>query len=147
MHCTDVELTRFGGHTTFIFGVVPEEGLSLMGRPSKYPAEFREQAVELVRVSGKPVAVIAAIVVNVAFIGAVDEAIDETTKTNVETPSDSSDGGAGSEDKAAVDDEVGTTRDNPAPLGSKISDGDCDWAPLGGPAVVRVLVGCWSTAA
>ena len=99
---------------TFILGVAPEEGWSLMGRPSKYPAEFREQAVELVRVSGKPVAVIAAIVVNVAFIGAVDEAIDETTKTNVETPSDSSDGGAGSEDKAAVDDEVGTTRDNPA---------------------------------
>jgi len=44
---------------TFILGVVPEEGWSLMGRPSKYPAEFREQAVELVRVSGKSVAEIA----------------------------------------------------------------------------------------
>ena len=30
-----------------------------MGRPSKYPAEFREQAVELVKVSGKTVAEIA----------------------------------------------------------------------------------------
>ena len=38
-----------------ILGVMPE-GWSLMGRPSKYPAEFRVQAVEMVRVSGKPVA-------------------------------------------------------------------------------------------
>ena len=44
---------------TFILGVVPEEGWSLMGRPSKYPAEFREQAVELVRASGRPVAEVA----------------------------------------------------------------------------------------
>lgn len=69
-------------------------------------------------------AVIAAIVVNVAFVGAVDEALDETTKTNVETPAGSSDDGAGSKDKAASDDELGTTRDNPAPLGSEISGGD-----------------------
>jgi len=27
-----------------------------MGRPSKYPAEFREQAVELVKASGRTVA-------------------------------------------------------------------------------------------
>ncbi len=40
-------------------GVVPEEGWSLMGRPSKYPAEFREQAVELVRATGKSVAEVA----------------------------------------------------------------------------------------
>jgi transposase len=44
---------------TFILGVVPEEGWSLMGRPSKYPAEFREQAVELVRATGKSVAEVA----------------------------------------------------------------------------------------
>lgn len=30
-----------------------------MGRPSKYPAEFREQAVELVKASGKTVAEVA----------------------------------------------------------------------------------------
>jgi transposase len=30
-----------------------------MGRPSKYPAEFREQAVELVRASDKPLAHVA----------------------------------------------------------------------------------------
>ncbi len=30
-----------------------------MGRPSKYPAEFREQAVELVRSSGKTIAEVA----------------------------------------------------------------------------------------
>ena len=39
-------------------GIVPEEGV-LMARPSKYPAEFREQAVEMVRASGKTVAAVA----------------------------------------------------------------------------------------
>lgn len=39
-------------------GDVPEEGV-LMGRPSKYSPEFREQAVELVRATGKTVAEIA----------------------------------------------------------------------------------------
>ena len=39
-------------------GVTPEEGV-LMGRPSKYSLEFREQAVELVRATGKTVAEVA----------------------------------------------------------------------------------------
>ena len=39
-------------------GDVPEEGV-LMGRPSKYSPEFREQAVELVRATGRPIAVVA----------------------------------------------------------------------------------------
>ena len=43
---------------TLILGTPPEEGV-LMGRPSKYPVEFREQAVELVKVSGKTVAEVA----------------------------------------------------------------------------------------
>jgi len=43
---------------TFILGLKPEEGV-LMGRPSKYPPEFREQAVELVKASGKTVAEVA----------------------------------------------------------------------------------------
>ena len=43
---------------TLILGIVPEEGV-LMSRPSKYPAEFREQAVEMVRASGKTVAAVA----------------------------------------------------------------------------------------
>ena len=43
---------------TLILGISPEEGV-LMGRPSKYPAEFREQAVELVKASGKTVAEVA----------------------------------------------------------------------------------------
>jgi transposase len=43
---------------TFILGVTPEEGV-LMGRPSKYPPEFREQAVELVKASDKTVAEVA----------------------------------------------------------------------------------------
>jgi len=43
---------------TLILGVTPEEGV-LMGRPSKYSPEFREQAVELVRATGKTVAQVA----------------------------------------------------------------------------------------
>jgi transposase len=43
---------------TLILGTTPEEGV-LMGRPSKYSPEFREQAVELVRATGKTVAEIA----------------------------------------------------------------------------------------
>jgi transposase len=44
---------------TFMLGVVPEEGWSLMGRPTKYPPEFREQAVEMVRATGKTIAEVA----------------------------------------------------------------------------------------
>ena len=39
-------------------GVAPEEGV-LMGRPSKYSLEFREQAVELVRAPGKTIGQVA----------------------------------------------------------------------------------------
>ena len=39
-------------------GVAPKEGV-LMGRPSKYSSEFREQAVELVRATGRTVAEVA----------------------------------------------------------------------------------------
>ena len=42
---------------TLILGSSPGKGV-LMGRPSKYPAEFREQAVELVR-SGQTIAEVA----------------------------------------------------------------------------------------
>ncbi|MEJ7744241.1 MAG: transposase [Nocardioidaceae bacterium] len=41
-----------------MLGIAPKEGV-LMGRPSKYPPEFREQAVELVRASDKTVAAVA----------------------------------------------------------------------------------------
>ncbi len=40
---------------TLSLGFQPEEGV-LMGRPSKYFPEFREQAVELVKATGKTVA-------------------------------------------------------------------------------------------
>lgn len=68
-------------------------------------------------------AVIFAILVNALFVSAVDEAIDETTKTSVEAPNagDKAADGEGSSSSAAL----GTTRDTPAPLGSKIT-GD-DW--------------------
>ena len=39
-------------------GISSEEGV-LMGRPSKYSPEFREQAVELVRATGKTIAEVA----------------------------------------------------------------------------------------
>ncbi len=41
-----------------MLGIAPEEEV-LMARPSKYPPEFREQAVELVRASDKTVAAVA----------------------------------------------------------------------------------------
>lgn len=69
-------------------------------------------------------AVIIAVLINAVFVSAVDEAIDETTSTSVEAPS-SSGGGAATNDDASSDAKLGTTRDNPAPLGSAIS-GD-DW--------------------
>ena len=69
-------------------------------------------------------AVIVAVVINVAFVNAVDDAIDETTKTSVEAPSDS-DNGKADEQAASDSEELGTSRDNPAPLGSAIT-GD-DW--------------------
>ena len=43
---------------TLILGTSPEEGV-LMGRPSKYSPVFREQAVELVKATGKTVAEVA----------------------------------------------------------------------------------------
>lgn len=68
-------------------------------------------------------AVIIAIVINVAFVNSVDDAIDTTTNTTVETPADSADAAA-SDAGAASSEEIGTTRDNPAPLGSAITGGD-----------------------
>jgi transposase len=43
---------------TLSLGISPEEGV-LMGRPSKFSPEFREQAVELVRATGKTIAEVA----------------------------------------------------------------------------------------
>lgn len=68
-------------------------------------------------------AVIIAVLVNAVFVSAVDKAVDETTNTSVEAPSDSGDEAA-SDDKAASDAELGTTRDNPAPLNSAITGDD-----------------------
>ena len=68
-------------------------------------------------------AVIFAILINAVFVSAVDDAIDETTKTSVKAPK-SGDKPASSEENSS-DAELGTTRDNPAPLGSEIT-GD-DW--------------------
>jgi hypothetical protein len=69
-------------------------------------------------------AVLFAMLVNALFVSAVDDAFDETTSTSVEAPSDSGDDAA-STDEGTSDTKLGTTRDNPAPLGSAIT-GD-DW--------------------
>lgn len=68
-------------------------------------------------------AVIIAVLINAVFVSAVDEAVDATTKTSVQASPDSGDDVA-SNDKEASDEELGTTRDNPAPLGSAISGED-----------------------
>ena len=57
-------------------------------------------------------AVALAVLINVAFVGAVSDGIDAASRTEVKT----SDGTAG--------EGVGTSRDNPAPPGSEISGGD-----------------------
>lgn len=73
-------------------------------------------------------AVIFALLVNVVFVGAVDDAIDESTSTSVTSPGDG--GGTskkgGSSKNGAAGAELGTTRGNPAPIGSTIK-GD-DWS-------------------
>jgi hypothetical protein len=73
-------------------------------------------------------ALIIGIVVNVAFANAVSNAADDVTGTSVEAPANSAGAaatdGAASDDAAKVDAAVGTSRDNPAPLGSAITGGD-----------------------
>jgi len=77
-------------------------------------------------------AVIIAIIVNVLFVAVVKDSVDEVTDTTVQVPADSSDDAAGddegeSDDEGKSDEkaaEVGTSRSNPAPIGSAISGGD-----------------------
>jgi len=73
-------------------------------------------------------ALIIGIVVNVAFANAVNNATDDVTDTSVKAPANSADDaatdGAANDDAATVDDAVGTSRDNPTPLGSAITGGD-----------------------
>lgn len=73
-------------------------------------------------------AVVLALLVNVVFVGAVDEAIDESTGTSVTSPG--GDGGnskkGGSHKSGAADAGLGATRNKPAPIGSTIK-GD-DWS-------------------
>ena len=71
-------------------------------------------------------AVIFAVLINAVFVSAVDEAVDETTSTSVKAPSKSGKDKTASNDEGESDAELGTTRDNPAPIGSEIT-GD-DWA-------------------
>jgi transposase len=75
---------------TLILGVCPEEGV-LMGRPSKYSPEFREEAVELVRSTGKTIAQVAR-----------DLSINDTTLGNW-VKADQSERGARRERPAAAD--------------------------------------------
>ena len=61
-------------------------------------------------------AVIIAIVINVAFVNAVDEAVKTTVDTSVKAPAASN--------GAAADKELGASREKPAPVGSAITGGD-----------------------
>jgi hypothetical protein len=83
-------------------------------------------------------ALIISIVINVAFANAVDDAVNDVTETSVEAPADEADDAAtddaadeeaatddaAEEEAEPVDEAVGTSRDNPAPLGSAITGGD-----------------------
>ena len=68
-------------------------------------------------------AVIVAIIVNVAFVNAVDEAVKTTTDTSVQAPA-ASNGADPTSGDAAADKDLGTSRENPAPIGSAITGGD-----------------------
>jgi len=67
-------------------------------------------------------AVIFAIIVNVAFVNAVDDAVKATTDTSVKAPAASN--GSGAPSNEAADNELGTSREKPAPVGSAITGGD-----------------------
>lgn len=67
-------------------------------------------------------AVIVAIIINVAFVSAVDDALKATTDTSVKAPAASNSAGAPS--NQAADKALGTSRENPAPIGSAITGGD-----------------------
>lgn len=78
-------------------------------------------------------ALVIGIVVNVVFVNALDEAVEESMDTTIELPSATADEAVTEEDAtqedAAADEEaaagaVGTSRDNPAPLGSAVTGGD-----------------------
>ncbi len=72
-------------------------------------------------------AVVVGIVVNVAFVNAVDDALNEATGTTVETPAATADDTAPAADDdadEAAPAELGASRDNPAPLGSAVTGGD-----------------------
>lgn len=75
-------------------------------------------------------ALVIGVVVNIAFASSVDDALKETTDTTVEAPADATDDPANDDDEAAddgeaaSDDALGTSRSNPAPLGSAITGGD-----------------------
>lgn len=66
-------------------------------------------------------AIVFAIIINVAFVSAVDESLDEVTDTSVEAPAGEK--SAQGDDKKKPS-KAGTTRSNPAPLGSKVTGGD-----------------------
>lgn len=63
-------------------------------------------------------ALVIGVIVNVAFANVVTDAVDDVTDTSVEAPADAADGAA------PADDAIGTSRDNPAPLGSAVTGGD-----------------------
>ncbi len=87
-------------------GTSPEEGV-LMGRPSKFSPEFREQAVELVRATGKTVAEVAR-----------DLQINDTTLGNWVKADRAERGGTGQQRAAAVD-RRGTRGADPAAPGER----------------------------
>lgn len=64
------------------------------------------------------VAIVVAVVINVVVLGAVDSAVQDATSTTVDVPAGSD---ASSE---ASDSDTGSTRSDPAPLGSAVSGGD-----------------------
>jgi len=126
-----IPLLNIGGIVVGIVGVI----LAAVGlvKAKKLAGAGRGLALTGIILGG--LALVVGVVINVAFVGAVNDALDDATTTTVLTPTaTASDGDVSSDeqtsdeatpdDESTSDDEVGTTRDNPAPLGSAISDDD-----------------------
>ncbi len=137
-----IPVLNIGGIILGVIGII----LAALGL-AKAKKVYKGKGLALAGLVLGGLAIVIGIIINVAFVNAVDDAIKEATNTTVQVPSDSDNNTAddGSDDAAtddtddttedeaqdeATDDEaapssdIGTTRDNPAPLGSAISGKD-----------------------
>lgn len=69
-------------------------------------------------------AIVIAIAINALFVSGVNTALDEATKVDVKAPANAAGTDSPNAAKESTDSKLGSTRNNPAPIGSTISGGD-----------------------